>query len=434
MAKKATTGVPTRRKRTPDQQEDRTYLSRAEREAQAQRRVLLGVGAALAFVLVILLVGIVYEVLIYPNQPVAVVNGETITTVDYEARVQYERWVNGSQLLNIAQLYGAEALTDQQSPFYQQYVLLQPGQESLFGSQVREIMVEEALLRQEAEARGITVDEAAVDTRIEEFFGYAPDAGDEDAAEEPTEEPTVTPTPIVSPTPSPEPTATPEPEETAAPTLTPMPTITPQPTLTADEQAEQFESFRDEYFQEAMDVSGLNMDGIRAVFAAQVLREQLREDIAGEIPAIEEQVNARHILVSTPEEAEDIMAALADGEPFADLARAASQDTGSGTNGGELGWAGRGLYVPEFEDAVFNAEIGAMTSVESQFGVHIVQVHAREDRELTETELETKKDTAFTEWLSELRSSEDTTIDLSDNLSSVTPGEPTIFDLGLAGA
>ncbi|MBN2472328.1 MAG: peptidylprolyl isomerase [Anaerolineae bacterium] len=435
MAKKATTGVPNRRKRTPEQ-DKRTYLSRAEREARAQRWLLLGIGGALGVVLIILLVGIVIEGFVRPNQAIAVVNGETVTTRAFEQRVRYTRWQLGQQLTNIASLYGPNYLTDQSSPFYQQFVQLQPGQEYLIGGQVRDQMVDEILIRQEAAERGITADAEAVEARIQEFFGYDPDP--EEPA--PTIEPTVTPTPIVSPTPSPAPTATPEPEEaeeteeegTPAPTLTPMPTLTPAPTLTVEEQAERYEEFSTDYFAEAVSVSGMNEAQIREIFELDVLREQVQEEVTGDIPASEEQVDARHILVATEEEAQDILAALEEGESFADLARSASMDTGSGASGGELGWAGRGQYVAEFEDAVFNAEIGAIVGpVPSEFGYHIIQVHAREVRDLTEAQLESKRSTTFTEWLANLKN--EVTIEYPNSYIDRTPDDPTIYEMGLVG-
>ncbi|GAB4570365.1 MAG: hypothetical protein Kow0077_04340 [Anaerolineae bacterium] len=431
MAKKATTGVPSRRKRTPDEKEKRTYLSRAEREARAQRRLLIGLGAALTLALLILIGGIILEGFIRPNQAVAVVNGETVTVREFQQRVRYTRWQLGQQLANIAALYGANYLTDQSSPFYQQFAQLQPGQEYLIGSQVRDQMVDEILIRQEAAARGITADPEAVEARIQAFFGYDPNP----ETPTPTVEPSATPTPIVSPTPSPAPTETPAPEDAAtpAPTLTPLPTLTPQPTLTAEELAARYEEVSTGFFDDAVRVSGMSMDEIRAIFEVQVLREALEKEVIGEIPASEEQVNARHILVNTEEEAQQILEALANGESFSELAKSASIDTGSGAAGGELGWAGRGRYVPEFEDAVFNAEIGAIVGpVQSEFGYHIIQVHAREVRDLSEFEVQQKQQTAFNDWLTEVRNA--ATIEYPTSYLDVTPDDPSIFELGLAGA
>lgn len=64
--------------------------------------------------------------------------------------------------------------------------------------------------------------------------------------------------------------------------------------------------------------------------------------------------------------------------PFADLAKKYSQDPGSGREGGDLGWAKRGKFVPEFEAQAFKLEAGGMSPVfESDFGFHILQLIER---------------------------------------------------------
>ncbi len=429
MAKKATTGVPTRRI-TTDEKDERSYLSRAEREARAQRWVLLGIGAALAVVILVLLAGLVFEGVIYPNQAVAVVNGESVRTADFQAQVRLTRWQVGRQLANVAALYGATALTSQDSPFYQQYVMLQPGQEYMVGDQVVNQMIDDILLRNEAEARGLSVDEAAVEARVQEYFGYDPNAG----TVTPTVEPSPSRTPIVSPTPSPAPTVTPTPELSPTPEYTPFPTVTPQPTLTSEELAQRYNDYVASYISEGAAISGLSQEQVRAVFERQALRELMRDEITKDIPPEEEQVNVRHILVTTEEEAQDVMTALAEGESFAELARSVSIDTGSASSGGELGWAGRGKFVAEFEDAVFNAEVGAIVGpVQSQYGYHIIQVHAREVRPLSADELDSKRDDAFNEWLSGLRDAEGAQVEIYD-YADRTPSDPTVFELGLASA
>ena len=85
--------------------------------------------------------------------------------------------------------------------------------------------------------------------------------------------------------------------------------------------------------------------------------------------------NAAHILVATEEEAQAVVARLAAGEEFATVAMEVSTDTGSGANGGDLGWFGLGMMVPEFEAAVVAAEPGVVSApVQSQFGWHLVLV------------------------------------------------------------
>ena len=85
--------------------------------------------------------------------------------------------------------------------------------------------------------------------------------------------------------------------------------------------------------------------------------------------------SAAHILVDTQEEADAIKAELAGGADFAELAKAKSTDTGSGANGGDLGWFGLGMMVKPFEDAVVAAKVGEVTGpVQSEFGFHLILV------------------------------------------------------------
>ena len=56
--------------------------------------------------------------------------------------------------------------------------------------------------------------------------------------------------------------------------------------------------------------------------------------------------------------AQSLRQRIVDGEDFADLALRFSEDPGSGAQGGDLGWAGRGRYVPEFDEAAFSLEVG----------------------------------------------------------------------------
>ncbi|MCU0899700.1 MAG: peptidylprolyl isomerase [Cypionkella sp.] len=85
--------------------------------------------------------------------------------------------------------------------------------------------------------------------------------------------------------------------------------------------------------------------------------------------------NAAHILVDSEEKANELKAQLDGGADFAELAKANSTDTGSGANGGDLGWFGLGMMVKPFEDAVIAAEPGKVTApVKSDFGYHLILV------------------------------------------------------------
>lgn len=119
-----------------------------------------------------------------------------------------------------------------------------------------------------------------------------------------------------------------------------------------------------------------------------ILREDAPEPSAEDLEA---QLNAAkaplttacvsHILVSTEEEANDVLDRLAAGEEFGELAMELSSDTGSAENNGILPCGTLETYVEPFRNAALIAPIGEVydTAVESQFGWHVVMVTDRED-------------------------------------------------------
>ncbi len=100
---------------------------------------------------------------------------------------------------------------------------------------------------------------------------------------------------------------------------------------------------------------------------------------------VPEERRASHILIAVDGSAEADAKALAaaeaalqrirSGEKFASVAKAVSQDPGSASAGGDLGFFGKGIMTPEFEKAVFGLEKGAISDlVKTQFGYHIIKL------------------------------------------------------------
>jgi len=99
----------------------------------------------------------------------------------------------------------------------------------------------------------------------------------------------------------------------------------------------------------------------------------------------------RHILIKTNELVDDaeakkrlfaLKARIADGDDFAALARAHSDDKGSALKGGSLDWVGPGDLVKPFEDAMTKLGINEISDpVQTQFGWHIIQVLGRENKD-----------------------------------------------------
>jgi len=106
--------------------------------------------------------------------------------------------------------------------------------------------------------------------------------------------------------------------------------------------------------------------------------------------SIPEQARSRHILIkvapgadaktdtAAKAKAEGLLKQIQGGANFADLARKNSDDPGSKDKGGELGFARRGMMVPEFDNAIFTQKIGETKIVKSKYGYHIIQVEERQ--------------------------------------------------------
>ncbi|MCL3881422.1 peptidylprolyl isomerase [Marivita sp. GX14005] len=146
-------------------------------------------------------------------------------------------------------------------------------------------------------------------------------------------------------------------------------------------------------------------DGARIALALDNERRALRaaltvEEIVGEAVSDEavqalydetylngeptEEFNASHILVETEDEAKAIVEELEAGADFAELAQ--EKSTGpSGPNGGELGWFGPGMMVPEFQEAVEALEVGEISDpIKSQFGWHVARLNEKRNKEAPE--------------------------------------------------
>lgn len=133
------------------------------------------------------------------------------------------------------------------------------------------------------------------------------------------------------------------------------------------------------------------------------------------------QTRARHILLRTGsqltesvarERLVDLRKRIAAGLDFATAAKDNSQD-GSAREGGDLGWAASGQFVPEFEEVMNALAPGQISEpLTTRFGVHLIQVQERRERRMTEREQrdaargalrERKLDEAFVTWAQDVR-------------------------------
>ncbi len=441
----------TRRRAVPSKK----HLARVERENLQRKYILWSSGIVLALVFGFILYGILEQSVLRPRQPVARVNGESITTREFQARVRYarnsiiQRWYETYQF---SQMFGDDPGTQQyfSSTLNQLAVQLQG---NLLGQQVLDALIDEALIRQEAARRGISVGAEELDRSIQEFFGFYPD-GTPTPIPTPFDLPTPTlsatqlallpPTPTIAFTETPDVEAQPAATETQAvqeeePTQTPLvtepsgqeeqepgeptPTLDPSPTPTPY-TLEAFQENYDETLTYLSDNLNMTEAEFREMIETQLLRNKLTEAITAEIAPEQEQVWARHILVQDQETAQEVLDRLQAGEDFADLAAEYSLD-GSAQTGGDLGWFTRDVMVEEFSDVAFDLEIGEISQpVQSQFGYHVIQVLGNDVLPLSSDQLEQSRQTAFDAWLTAQREASE--IETFDRWMERVPTQPSI--------
>lgn len=411
------------------------HIARLERE---RRQVTIVRTVAIAMIaVVLLLIGYGYLDLNYLQlqKPVAEVNGDKIAISEWQERVQLQR-INLASLLQRYQFFQQNFGMD--TTQQQQQIMLSLQSPETLGQQVVDQMIDEALIRQEANKRGITVSSEEVERAIQEAYAFFPSG---------TSTPTITPTSFEYPTltskqltfypatstptrvltSTPGPTSTPDLSVTSTATATnapPTPTFVPE-AATATATPYTLEGFKTEY-QTTLDdfkKSGISEKTLRTVYENQILSNKVLEAITADAPKSEEQVWARHILVESEEEANTIYSLLTSGVDFAELAQKSSKDTGSGSAGGDLGWFGKGAMVAEFEQAAFSQPIGEIGKpVQTQFGYHIIQVIDRQNLPLSASQLEQNRQTAFSGWLTTTR--EASTITTNDSWKQHIPPMP----------
>ncbi|WP_312154417.1 SurA N-terminal domain-containing protein [Pseudomonas sp.] len=116
----------------------------------------------------------------------------------------------------------------------------------------------------------------------------------------------------------------------------------------------------------------------------KVNEDELKALYEKEIANLSEQRHAAHILIDVNDKVseaqakariEEIQQRLAKGEDFAKLAKEFSQDPGSATTGGDLGFAGPGVYDPAFEDALYKLNQDQVSEpVRTEYGYHLIKL------------------------------------------------------------
>lgn len=155
-------------------------------------------------------------------------------------------------------------------------------------------------------------------------------------------------------------------------------------------------------FDEFMQANELTQQKFDAMIRDQVLAERMMTAHGG--PTEVEQVHARRIVVADEQKAAEVQQKLADGEPFAELAKTYSTDAGNREQGGDLGWLPQGVMGQDFDQVAFALQAGETSDpVKAESGYYILRVEERAVRPLEEPILSQVRQQAFGEWLESQR-------------------------------
>jgi parvulin-like peptidyl-prolyl isomerase len=301
MAKKA--------KKRPPRKPVRRRSSRVEQQRRF-RKIIIGSAIGVAILIVGLLgYGLFFGDFVKLRQPVAIVNGVTITGADLRARV------------DLLQRYYMMSLPAEQVDF------------------VLDMLIQEELLRQELVRRGLAVTDEDVQRRIEEDYGYY--RVRPTPTPEPTATATLTATEVATATPSTAATVT------STEVLTPTPTLVPTPTPMTEE------AFQQQY-AETLALRGLSDEEYRAFTRSQLLYEVLLEDSQREVPVTADQVQVRYLQVDSQEKADELVERLEEGTSFEALKEEVEADAEAPGYGSELQW-----YTKDTLEQALGADIAA---------------------------------------------------------------------------
>ena len=404
----------------------RKHLALAERERRMRRILMVGVALVLLAVVSLVAAGIAEEEYFRPRQPAATVNGDEISREELGARTSLAQADLLQQRQQAEQMLSFFAGSPEAQQSLQQQIAQideQINNPGLLAGQTLQTLIQARLIRQEAERRGITVSEEDIDRAIAEAFGFFADGT-------PTPLPTSTidatlvaqstATSLPSPSPTSLATATvPPPTPTAGPSLTPRPTAT----------AYAREAFEEDYLATLSDLRanlGVGESVFRDRFAENLYRDRLLAEFEAEVPRSEEQVWAKHILVSAEPIALALLSRLRQGEEWDVLAAANSLDTSNKDVGGDLGWFGRGAMVDAFEQAAFAGQVGEIVGpVQTSFGWHLILIVDRGERRLDQAGIRAAAQQALTTWLASAVETAELVFDPELVPPTETPAPPT---------
>jgi parvulin-like peptidyl-prolyl isomerase len=366
-----------RKRKQAEQVERQTkkQLALGRREARQKRIITISIAALAVLVVGIIAFGLVRELVIKPNQPVAIVDGTKIPVDTYQDLVTYRRYNQYVQIGNLQSALDEMSASPEENDFlisfYEQQISQLQSQLSLIPQTAVDELIDDALIAEKAQEEDITVTTAEVEAAIE---------GDlRNALQSPAQEP-ITGTEQL-----------------------------PTPTPVSQAQV-------DELYDTILGNITISKQSFEEIIRRNLLREKVQELLASQVVTTGLVANPQIIQTETEEEALAAKARIEGGEEFAIVAQEVSTDTVSAETGGDLGWVTTGQlsarYGEALEDAVFSLPVGQLEVLQSGEMFYVVQVLDRDENGPLPAEvLSQRQSEALNTWLEERKASPDVEIE-----------------------
>jgi len=426
----------------------RKHLARVERE-QIQKRYLTIITAVIvALVILVIGAGFILEGIVKPRQPIATVDETTITTKQFQSFVRYQRYRLVTEYLNTYQFI--QNMDDPNSFAYFESYLRQIQNElqpEIVGLNSTNMMIENVMIREEANRLGIEVSREEVEAFIAEtMFQYYPDGTPTPAPTSPilpiptlsTLQMTLTAPTVVAVMTD---TTTIESEAVTAEDIGEVETapteVLPTPTIYTESTYKQ--NYKD-FISYIRNFASVSESDIYEIYENFILRERVAEAVITDISSEEEKLWARHILFQDSETGEVEALAFLDqieaGEDFVSVAEELAAVIPEADPGAtepllptviyeDLNWFGEGAMVEPFDQAAKLLAIGEISQpVLTNFGWHVIQLLGRDTQPVSQADIDQLREQAFQEWLAALRLEHE--INITQDWINAVPLEPDI--------
>lgn len=341
----------------------RRQVARRAKEEKLNRILIWSAIGVVAVILLIVGYGLITELVIKARKSVARAADVTITTQQYQQRLYYERLLLRQQL-NVYQsyLFQLDPTDETMQSFYQELQStasslesqLSANMASVLGKQVLDTMLEEELVRKEAQTRNLTVSEDDIALAIEEMLGY---------------------------------------DRAAAATVTDTTTI------------QSFDSLYQRLQDDFLKPSRFSEQDFRTMIETNLLREQLLTIIGADIPQTSDQINPIFFAVDSDETGMALRERIERGEDPIALVEELNNDERDQTAGYELSWMPAGYLSvqlgAEIEQVAFNTPVGK--AAEPTLGLdgqyYVIYISGHEERPVDEATMQQMRQDKYTTWL-----------------------------------